>query len=191
GLGWDITAIHTAYPEYLNAQVRKLIFHKDQNPFLAEVFKEVGSPKERQEVIQSPEPCIILATSGMLVGGPSVEYLRGLGDNPNNTLAIVSYQGEGSLGRRVQRGEREIAFTNGTNQELLQIKCRVETFEEFSAHSNRKQLLNFIYKCSPRPKKVIVNHGESSRCLDLASAIHKFMRIETSAPRNLEAVRLK
>ena len=191
GLVWDITAIHTAYPEYLNAQVRKLIFHKDQNPFLAEVFKEVGSPKERQEVIQSPEPCIILATSGMLVGGPSVEYLRGLGDNPNNTLAIVSYQGEGSLGRRVQRGEREIAFTNGTNQELLQIKCRVETFEEFSAHSNRKQLLNFIYKCSPRPKKVIVNHGESSRCLDLASAIHKFMRIETSAPRNLEAVRLK
>ena len=191
GLVWDITAIHTAYPEYLNAQVRKLIFHKDQNPFLAEVFKEVGSPKERQEVIQSAEPCIILATSGMLVGGPSVEYLRGLGDNPNNTLAIVSYQGEGSLGRRVQRGEREIAFTNGTNQELLQIKCRVETFEEFSAHSNRKQLLNFIYKCSPRPKKVIVNHGESSRCLDLASAIHKFMRIETSAPRNLEAVRLK
>ena len=76
-------------------------------------------------------------------------------------------------------------------KKILQIKCRIETFEEFSAHSNRKQLLNFIYKCSPRPKKVIVNHGESSRCLDLASAIHKLMRIETSAPRNLEAVRLK
>ena len=191
GLVWDITAIHTAYPEYMNSQVRKLIFHRDQNPFLAEVFKEVGSQKERQEIIQSSQPCIILATSGMLVGGPSVEYLKGLADNPNNALAIVSYQGEGSLGRRIQRGEREIAFTNGANQEILQIKCRIETFEEFSAHSNRKQLLNFIYKCSPRPKKVIVNHGESSRCLDLASAIHKLMRIETSAPRNLEAVRLK
>jgi len=191
GLVWDITAIHTAYPEYLNGRVRKLIFHKDQNPFLAEVFKEVGSQKERQEIIQSSQPCVILATSGMLVGGPSVEYLKGLADNPSNTLAIVSYQGEGSLGRRIQRGEKEIAFTNGTNQEILQIKCRIETFEEFSAHSNRRQLLNFIYKCSPRPKKVIVNHGESSRCLDLASAIHKLMRIETSAPRNLEAVRLK
>lgn len=191
GLVWDITAIHTAYPEYLNSHVRKLIFHKDQNPFLAEVFKEVGSQKERQEIIQSSQPCVILATSGMLVGGPSVEYLKGLADNPNNALAIVSYQGEGSLGRRIQRGEREIAFTNGTNQELLQIKCRIETFEEFSAHSNRRQLLNFIYKCSPRPKKVIVNHGESSRCLDLASAIHKLMRIETNAPRNLEVVRLK
>ncbi|MBI2144179.1 beta-CASP ribonuclease aCPSF1 [Candidatus Woesearchaeota archaeon] len=191
GLVWDVTAIHTAYPEYLNGRVRKLIFHKDQNPFLAEVFKEVGSQKERQEIIQSSQPCVILATSGMLVGGPSVEYLKGLADNPGNTLAIVSYQGEGSLGRRIQRGEKEIAFTNGTNQEILQIRCRIETFEEFSAHSNRRQLLNFIYKCSPRPKKVIVNHGESSRCLDLASAVHKLMRIETSAPRNLEAVRLK
>lgn len=191
GLVWDITAIHTAYPEYLNGNVRKLIFHKDQNPFLAEVFKEVGSNQERQQIIQSSDSCIILATSGMLVGGPSVEYLKGLGDNDNNSLAIVSYQGEGSLGRRIQRGDREIAFTNGANQEILQIKCRVESFDEFSAHSNRKQLLNFIYKCSPRPKKVIVNHGESSRCLDLASAVHKMFRIETSAPRNLEAVRLK
>jgi uncharacterized protein len=191
GLVWDITAIHTAYPEYLNSNVRKLIFHKDQNPFLAEVFKEVGSNQERQQIIQSGDPCIILATSGMLVGGPSVEYLKGLADNPNNSLAIVSYQGEGSLGRRIQRGDREIAFTNGANQELLQIKCNVVTFDEFSAHSSRKQLLSFIYKCSPRPKKVIVNHGESSRCLDFASAVHKTMRIETSAPRNLEALRLK
>ncbi len=191
GLVWDITAIHTAYPEYLNGNVRKLIFHKDENPFLAEVFKEVGSQKERQDIIRGGQPCIILATSGMLVGGPSVEYLKGLADNPDNALAIVSYQGEGSLGRRIQRGDKEIAFTNGANQEILQIRCNVVTFEEFSAHSNRKQLLNFIYKCSPRPKKVIVNHGESSRCLDLASAIHKMMRIETSAPRNLEAVRLK
>ncbi|MBI2144813.1 beta-CASP ribonuclease aCPSF1 [Candidatus Woesearchaeota archaeon] len=191
GLVWDITAIHTAYPEYLNANVRKLIFHKDQNPFLAEVFKEVGSNQERQQIIQSGDSCIILATSGMLVGGPSVEYLRGLADNPNNSLALVSYQGEGSLGRRIQRGDRELAFTNGPNQEILQVRCRIESFDEFSAHSNRKQLLNFIYKCSPRPKKVIVNHGESSRCLDLASAVHKTFRIETSAPRNLEAVRLK
>jgi len=191
GLVWDITAIHTAYPEYLNSNVRKLIFHKDQNPFLAEVFKEVGSNQERQQIIQSVQQCIILATSGMLVGGPSVEYLKGLADNPNNSLAIVSYQGEGSLGRRIQRGDKEIAFMNGANQEILQIKCNVVTFEEFSAHSNRKQLLNFIYKCSPRPKKVVVNHGESSRCLDFASAIHKTLRIETSAPRNLEALRLK
>ena len=62
---------------------------------------------------------------------------------------------------------------------------------EITGHSDRKQLMAFFYKCEPKPKKVIVNHGENSRCLDLASSIHKQYKIETVAPRNLESVRLK
>ena len=73
----------------------------------------------------------------------------------------------------------------------MQIKLEVHTVEGFSGHSSRNQLMNFVKNCDPRPKKVIVNHGESSRCLDLASSIHKNFRIETSAPRNLESVRIK
>src|SRR3989339_243217 len=191
GMVWDITAIHTAYPEYLKSTVRKQIFHKDQNPFLAENFSRVGSAKERKQVIEETGSCVILATYGMLVGGPSVEYLKHLGDNPKNTLIFVAYQGEGSLGRRIQRGEREIAFSSGTSQEILNIRCEVFNIEGFSGHSGRLQLMNYVYKCSPRPKKVIVVHGESSRCLDLASSMHKKYRIETVAPRNLEAVRLR
>ena len=191
GMVWDITAIHTAYPEFLNSFLRRQIFHKDDNPFLWEMFRQVGSPKERKEVIESTGPCIIIATSGMLVGGPSVEYLRALGEDPKNAMALTCYQGEGSLGRRLQRGEREINFSKGSKQEILSLKARIETIEGFSAHSNRRELLNFIYKCSPRPKKVIVNHGDSTRCLDLASAIHKMNRIETCAPRNLDSVRIK
>ncbi len=72
GMVWDITAIHTAYPEYLNSTIRKQIFHKDQNPFLSENLKRVGSQKERMQIIEETGACIILATSGMLVGGPSV-----------------------------------------------------------------------------------------------------------------------
>lgn len=190
GLVWDITAIHTAYPEYLNSEIRKQIFHKDNNPFLSKMFKEVGSQKERQQVIEETESCIILATSGMLVGGPSVEYLKALGDNPNNSLVFSSYQGEGSLGRRIQNGEREIIFKNGQKQEILQLKLEIHKLE-ISDHSDRKELINFIGRCSPRPKKILIVHGESSRCLDLASTIHKIFKIETIAPRNLESVRLK
>ena len=191
GMVWDVTAIHTAYPEFLNNNVRKLIFHKDQNPFLADIFKQVGSPKERQQIIEEAGPCVILATSGMLVGGPSVEYLKNLADNPKNSLIFVSYQGEGSLGRRIQRGEKEINFSSGTSQEVLKIRCSIHTIEGYTGHSGRKELMNFVYKCSPRPKKVVIVHGESSRCLDLASSIHKANRIETIAPKNLEAVRIK
>ena len=191
GLIWDVTAIHTAYPEYLNSSIRKQIFHKDQNPFLSEIFKRVGSQKERMQIIEETGPCVVLATSGMLQGGPSVEYLRHLADNPKNSMIFVNYQGEGSLGRRIQRGEREYNVgVNGKN-EVVQIKLEVHTVEGFSGHSSRNQLMNFVKNCDPRPKKVIVNHGESSRCLDLASSIHKNFRIETSAPRNLESVRIK
>jgi len=190
GLVWDITAIHTAYPEYLNSNVRKLIFHKDNNPFLMDIFKRVGSQKERKEVIEETGPCLIMATSGMMQGGPSVEYFKALGDNPKNTIILTCYQGEGSLGRRIERGEREFVFREGQKEEALSMKMEFEKVV-VSGHSDRRELMNFIAKCSPRPKKVIINHGENSRCLDLSSAIHKTYRIETIAPRNLETVRIK
>jgi hypothetical protein len=191
GMVWDITAIHTAYPEFLNSSIRKLIFHKDQNPFLSNMFKRVGSQKERKQIIEEIGPCVIMATSGMLVGGPSVEYFRHLADNPKNSMTFVSYQGEGSLGRRIQRGEKDINMGTSTKPEMLNLKMEVYTIEGFTGHSGRNQLMSYVHKCSPRPKKVLINHGESSRCSDLASSIHKQNRIETLAPRNLESIRLK
>src|SRR3989338_3299795 len=191
GIVWDITAIHTAYPEYLNNNIRKLIFHKDQNPFLSPIFRRVGSQKERMQIIEETGSCVIIATSGMLVGGPSVEYLKHLAGNPKNSLAFVNYLGEGSLGRRIQRGEAEFNMGSVSKPEIMQIKLEVHNVEGFSGHSGRNQLMSFVKNCEPRPKKVIINHGENSRCLDLASSIHKTFKIETTAPRNLETVRIK
>ncbi|MBD3318727.1 beta-CASP ribonuclease aCPSF1 [Candidatus Woesearchaeota archaeon] len=190
GMVWDITAIHTAYPEFLNSTIHKLIFHKDQNPFLSDIFKKVGSSKERAQVIEEKGACVVLATSGMLVGGPSVEYLKHFADNPKNSLVFSCYQPEGSLGHRIRAGLREYSFMEKGKQYVTPIRLEVHRLE-ITDHSDRKQLMNFIFKCNPRPKKVIINHGESSRCLDLASSIHKQGRIETIAPKNLEAVRLR
>ncbi len=191
GMVWDITAIHTAYPEYLNTTIRKLIFHKDHNPFLHPMFKRVGSQKERMQIIEETGPCVILATSGMLVGGPSVEYFKHLADNPKNSMTFVSYQGEGSLGRRIQRGERELNLGSISKPDMIKVNMEIYTIEGLTGHSGRNQLMSFVHKCNPRPKKVLVIHGENSRCTDLASSIHKQNRIETAAPRNLETIRLK
>ena len=141
-------------------------------------------------VVEDSGPCVILATSGMLVGGPSVEYLKHLADNPKNALVFSSYQGEGSLGRRIQGGEREFIFRSGTKQEVVPINLEVHKLE-ISDHADRKQLMTFIYKLDPRPKRVLLNHGEVSRCLDLASSIHKLNHIETDCPKNLETVRVR
>ncbi|MEM4336659.1 MAG: beta-CASP ribonuclease aCPSF1 [Candidatus Woesearchaeota archaeon] len=190
GMVWDIMAIHTAYPEFLNSNMRKMIFHKDENPFLSDVFKKIGSQKERQQVIESEGSCIILATSGMLVGGPSVQYLKALADNPKNCIIFTCFQPEGSLGYRIRAGEKTFTFTEGKKTEVVEIKMEVHKME-ITDHADRNQLMNFVYKCDPRPKKIIINHGESSRCLDLASSMHRQYRVETICPRNLETVRLK
>jgi len=190
GMVWDITAIFTAYPEFLNSTIRKQIFQKDNNPFLNKNIKQVGSQKERRQIIEEESSCIILATSGMLVGGPSVEYLKQLGDDKRHSLVFSCYQGEGSLGRRIQRGEKEIIFREGQKEEVLNLKMDVHRIE-ISGHADRRELINFVQRLSPRPKRILINHGESSRSLDLASTLHKQFRIETEVPRNLEAVRIR
>jgi hypothetical protein len=189
GMVWDINAIHTAYPDFLSSSVRNQVF-QDNNPFLSDVFKRVGSPTERQEVLEGG-PCIIIATSGMLVGGASVEYFRNLASNPNNLIVFECYQAIGSLGRQVQEGAKEIFVSPDYGSEKVAIKMQVETLAGLSAHSGRNELIQYISRMTPRPKKIIINHGESSKCLDLASSLYRLNKIETNVPKNLETIRLK
>ncbi len=185
GILRDINAIHTAYPDFLSASVRSQIF-QDNNPFLSPLLKHVGSPIERREVIEGG-PCIIIATSGMLVGGASVEYFRHLADNPKNLIIFGSYQAPTSLGRQVQEGHSPVKV----NDENVHVKMQVETMYGLSSHSGRNELLQYVSRMNPKPKKIIINHGEASKCLDLASTLYKLNRVETIVPRNLETIRLK
>jgi len=105
GMIYEATAIHTTYPEYLNNDLRDLIFHKGINPFLAQCFVQVETPKQRTEIIEGP-PCVILATSGMLNGGPVIEYLKRLGPDERNTLVIVGYRQKEPWDGASKRGGR-------------------------------------------------------------------------------------
>ncbi|MFH1425740.1 MAG: beta-CASP ribonuclease aCPSF1 [archaeon] len=189
GMIWDVNAIHTAYPDFLSASVRNQVF-QDNNPFLSEIFKRIGSAIERKEVIEGG-PCVIIATSGMMNGGASVEYFRNLADNPNNLLVLSCYQGPGSLGRQIQEGAKEIDLGHDYGNEKTKVNLRVEMVSGLSPHSSRNELIQFINRMSPRPKKLIINHGEISKSLDLASSIYRSNKIETTVPKNLETIRLK
>lgn len=189
GMIWDINAIHTAYPDFLSNAVRSAIF-ADKNPFTAEIFRRVGSPQERKQVIEGG-PCIILATSGMLVGGASVEYLREFADSNVNGLCLSCYQPPGGLGRQLQDGAREATFNVNGKDITVPLKLKFLSIEGFSGHSSRNELMAFMSHVNPKPRKVIINHGEQSRALDLASSIYKSKRIETVVPKNLETIRLR
>ena len=189
GMIWDINAIHTAYPDFLSNKIRSLIF-QDKNPFVSNIFSRVGSSQERKKVIEGG-PCIVLATSGMLVGGASVEYFREFAGNKSNSIIFVCYQGVGSLGRQIQDGIKETKMMVDGKEEIVKINLEVHTIDGLTAHAGRNELLSFFNNMKPKPKKIIINHGEVSKSLDLASALYKLNRVETNVPRTLETLRLR
>ncbi len=189
GMIWDINAIHTAYPDFLSSKIRTQIF-ADKNPFLSDVFVRVGSPQERKQVIEGG-PCIVIATSGMLQGGASVEYFKNFANNPNNRMILSCYQGPGSLGRQLQEGAQKVLVEDDNGKREIEVNMKVDLFNGLSPHAGRNEIMSYFNNVKPRPKRIIVNHGEVSKSLDLASALYKLNRVETNVPRNLEVLRLK
>ena len=193
GMVWDVNAIHTAYPDFLNTGVKKAIFQRDHNPFLSTIFKKVVSQKEMTDLKEGKGPFIIMATSGMLQGGPSLEYFKAFAENPKNALVMTCYQGVGSVGRRLEEGDKQINFVSGGSrrQETIEVKMPIWNLRGFSGHSSFKQLCSWVGNLEPRPKKVIIVHGDYSRCIEMASTIYQQYRMETVAPKNLETIRLR
>ncbi len=192
GIVWDSTAIYTTYPEFLHRSIRRAVFSTEKNPLLNPIFGRVGGQKEREEIVAKDESCIIMATSGMMTGGPSVFYLSKMAGNPNNGIMFVNYQGEGSLGRKVQSRPKNIVMaTRGNARTVLPLNAKVFTVHGLSAHSDRKQLVAYVGNMNPKPNNVMVVHGEAGKTLDLASKIRSTFRIRASAPNILDAVRLK
>ncbi len=127
----------------------------------------------------------------MLVGGASVEYLKHFSSNPLNSLMFVCYQGVGSLGRQVQDGLKDVKMNTDGKEETVKIEFEVHTVLGLSAHAGRNEILAFFNNMHPKAKRIIINHGEVSKCLDLASALYKLNHVETNVPRNLEGIRLR
>ncbi len=191
GMISEATAIHTAYPEYLARDVKKSILHEGVNPFQSEYFTIVEHPSVREEIVEG-EPCIILATSGMLEGGPVIEYFKRLASDKKNTLIFVSYQIEGTLGRRIQRGLEEVSTMNSEGKiEIVKVKLRIESIEGFSGHSDRKQVINYLTRITPRPERIIAVHGERVKCLGVATYLTKKYKFQASAMKILETIRLQ
>lgn len=191
GMVNEATAIHTAFPEYLVRDIKEQILHKDINPFQSEYFHPVTHPSDREEIIAGG-PCVIIATSGMLEGGPAIDYFRHLAPDPRNTLAYVSYQVDGTLGNRIKNGLKEVSlYAHDGKMEMVKVNMRVESIEGFSGHSDRNQLLGFIKRMAPKPTKIIVNHGERRKSDLFAQNVNRIFGIKTVVPDVLESIRLR
>ena len=191
GMIQEATAIHEAYPEYLARELRQKILETDDNPFDSEYFTNIEHPDAREEPLREESPCIIIATSGMLEGGPVIEYLRNIAPHKKNKILFVSYQVNGTLGRRVMDGARQVSIMAKNGKiEVVSINCGIERLEGFSGHSDYNQLMSFVQRLRPKLRRVLVNHGERRKSENLSMSIRRMYRVSTHYPQIQEAIKL-
>lgn len=190
GMISEATGIHTAYPGYLSNEISDQILREGKNPFESDYFTVVKQADSRDEIAEGG-PCIIVATAGMMEGGPVIEYFKRLAPWEENGLVFVSYQVTGTLGQRLQSGLRSVqTFNSNGKMEVFNVRMGTHTVEGFSGHSDRRQLLNFVRKMRPTPRSVFLVHGEESKCENMSRTISRFRGVKAYAPSLLETFRL-
>lgn len=190
GMISEATGIHTAYPGYLSHEIRDQILKQGVNPFESDYFTVVKQHGSRDEIVEGG-PCMIIATAGMMEGGPVLDYFKRLAPYDENGLIFVSYQVKGTMGQRVQSGMGSAQMYNQDGKlEVINIEMSVHTVNGFSGHSDRRQLVNYVRRLRPQPKRVFVVHGEESKCENLARTVSKMRGVRGHAPRLLDTFRL-
>lgn len=176
----EASSIYEVFPEYLSREMNHRVLDTEEAPFYEDEFKLVES------VGLDNGPAMIFSPSSMLVGGPSVGYLRQISEDPRNKLILTSYQAAGTPGRFIQEGGRDISVCGQT----FSIACRVQKIEGFSSHSDYNQSVAYINRLKPKLRKILVNHGERASVQNLASSLNKIFKIPTQHPLVQEAIKL-
>ncbi|MDA4111688.1 MAG: beta-CASP ribonuclease aCPSF1 [Thaumarchaeota archaeon] len=191
GMISEATAIHIAYPEYLSRELKYKILEEDANPFNSEFFTVVEHPSNREEALREGG-AIIMATSGMLEGGPVIEYFSQLASSDKNRVLFVSYQVQGTMGRRVLDGSRQVSLLGeGGKIRVIDVNCLVNRIEGFSGHSDYNQIIRFVQKLRPKLQQIYVNHGERRKCESMAYTLSRMFKIPAFHPSVEEAIRIR
>lgn len=143
------------------------LFHKhhkwhrlsaDEFKQLSRRIHEVQSYQETWEIIDDPQPKIVIAGSGMVTGGRVLSYLKIYLSRPETTILLAGYQAEGTRGRSLLEGASELKFYG----KYYQVKAKVEMLEGLSGHADQKELLDWVSDLKDQPDQIFLIHGESN-----------------------------
>ena len=171
GMALKVNEIILRYPEYL----------KEPKIFKDVIDKVVAinGHKDRKQALS--EPCVVISPAGMLVGGNAVYYLQQLAFDEKNGIALVSYQGEGTPGKKLlQTGK---ISSRGKD---LNVVAEVKQFQ-FSGHADRDSLFEMVKNIKGNPK-VLTVHGDNESCTRFAEEIHEKFGLDAHAPKIDETI---
>ena len=165
GMALKVNEIMFKHPDYL----------RDPRVFSDAINDAVAIREHSERKRAMEEPCVVISPAGMLVGGNAVFYLQQLAFDDKNGIALVSYQGDGTPGRKLLDTGKV-----STRGKEMNVKAEVKQFE-FSGHADRNELFDMIKSIKGNPK-VLTVHGDSESCDKFAQEIHEKFGLEAFAP---------
>lgn len=184
GMVNKINEIYSRYPEELTRSLQRKT--KDgEDLFYSDMIHKVSSDDERKRIIDG-EPCCIVASSGMLVGGKSLDYAEQFAKDPKNLIALTGFQAEGTNGRKLWDWEEEGRLSDQKWRleagHEISVKSEVQKYS-LSAHADRNQLMTLVEKVQPR--KLFLVHGDDTARKGLSQSIRaKLPKIDVVLPEN-------
>ncbi len=163
-----ITKVFQHHRELFDEEMSDHVRH-NESPFKFPELKITGTSDESKRINHIKESVIIIAGSGMCTGGRIKHHLVNNITNPINTIMFVGYQAEGTLGRLIINGKKEIRI-HGQNH---LVKARITRINGFSAHADRNELFTWLSKLKKPPRKVFVVHGETKSAHQFADYIRE------------------
>lgn len=153
----NATSIFQVHPECYDERIHEAFLEHHKNPFGFNALSFISSVEESKALNKVPGPMIIISADGMCEFGRVVHHLANNISNANNTVLLVGYMAENTLGRRLMNGEKEVKIMD----EYMKVKAAVENINAFSAHADYKETLAWLKKIdTSRLKKIFLVHGE-------------------------------
>lgn len=136
---------------------------------MCDMFQMITNYEETIETIYDDQPKVIIAASGMVTGGRVLSYLERYIVDSKNTVVIVGYQAEGTRGRQLIEGAKEIKIYGN----YYAVRARITEIEGLSAHCDQEDLLQWLSEIEPKPEKIFLVHGETNAILALKSKVEE------------------
>lgn len=157
-LAVNITEVFRLHPECFDRETHEAFLGNNQDPFGFYRLRYIRHTEESMELNTLKDPCIIISASGMCEAGRILHHLANNITNPLNTILIVGFMAENTLGRRLAEKQPVVKILG----EDMPLKARVVSLNGFSAHADQKELLDYFGHLNrDRLQQVFIVHGES------------------------------
>lgn len=145
---------------------------------MSKMFTIVSEYEETMRIIENPQPKVVLAASGMATGGRVLSYFEHYISLEKTTVIFVGYQAEGTRGRKLLEGAKEIKIYGN----YYSVRAKIFQIEGLSAHGDQKDLLNWLSALENTPKCVFLVHGENLPADELRVKIQKQYHFKCTVP---------